>query len=369
MHFSKFNLKTLLLGATVSLMVSTPVFAAVRGVVTDNGVNLRSGASTEYEVIAKADSGDVLEVTAKDGSWYQVVANEQSAYISADYFKITEADGEANDTNVNVRALPMTGSSSVAKINTGDTVVITGQTADWYQVRRQNGDTAYIYKAFIESVGSELIPMIDETSMVSVYATVSSNTGINLRTAPSTGSEIITVLPLNTVVDIVELGEEWVKVETETGIEGFLNTEFIEIKTGEKPNSVYVGTLGEQVVAYAKQFLGTPYSWGGTDLTGGVDCSGFVYSVMNYFGVSLNRTSYNMVANGVVIEKEDLMPGDLVFFDTEGVNDGNISHVGIYIGNGEIIHSSSSKKTWGVTINQLSESYYTRTFVTCRRVL
>ena len=369
MHFHNFNCKSLLIGAAISLMVCTPVLAAVRGVVTDNGVNLRSGASTEYEVIAKVDSGEVLEVTAKDGNWYQVVANEQQGYISAEYFDITEADGMANDFDVNVRNLPTTSSTSVAKINTGDTVVITGQTSDWYQVRRQNGDTAYIYKTFIESEGSDLIPLLDEASIISVYAVVSSNTGINLRTEPTTASDIITVLPLNTVVDVIEAGEEWAKVETQTGVIGYLNKEFIELKTGVAPESAYTGTLGEQVVQYAKQFLGTPYSWGGTNLSGGVDCSGFVYSVMNYFGISLNRSSYNMVNDGEYVSMENLMPGDLVFFDTTGVNDGNISHVGIYMGNGEIIHSSSSKKTWGVTINALSESYYTRTFVTCRRIL
>ncbi len=168
MHFHNFNYKSILIGSIISLMICTPAFAAVRGVVTEDGVNLRSGTSTEYETIAKVDSGEVLEVTAKDGSWYEVIANEQEAYISADYFDITEADGTAVDVNVNVRNLPTTSSTSVAKINSGDTVIITGQTADWYQVRRQNGDTAYIYKTYIESDGAELIPEVELTSIASV---------------------------------------------------------------------------------------------------------------------------------------------------------------------------------------------------------
>lgn len=367
MNFKGFTIKSILLVTGISLTICTPALAAVRGVVTDDGVNVRSGASTEYEIISKADSGSVLEVTAKDGNWYKVNAGEGEAYISSDFFKVTEADGTANDTNVNVRNLPSTSSSSVAKINTGDAVIITGQTADWYQVRRQNGDTAYIYKTFIDSEGADLIPEVEAAD--SVYAVVTSNTGINLRVSPSLSADIITVLPGNTVVDVIGIEGEWAKVETETGRTGYLNSEFITIHTGEKPASELTGTLGNQIVEYAKQFLGTPYSWGGTDLNGGVDCSGFVYAVMNYFGISLNRSSSAMVSNGIAIDKSELQAGDLVFFDTTGVNDGNISHVGIYIGNNEIIHSSSSTRTWGVTINSLDEEYYTRTYVTCRRVL
>ena len=366
MLFKEFSIKSILLVTGISLTICTPALAAVRGVVTDNGVNMRSGASTEYEVISKVDSGNVLEVTAKDGSWYKVNTADGEGYISADYFRVTEADGTANDANVNVRNLPSTSSSAVAKINLGDTVIITGQTADWYQVRRQNGDTAYIYKTFINSDGAELIPEAEAAE--SVYAIVTSNTGINLRVSPSLSADIITVLPGNTVVDVVDLEGDWAKVETETGKTGYLNSEFITIHTGEKPASTLTGTLGNQIVEYGKQFIGTPYSWGGTDLNGGVDCSGFVYAVMNYFDISLNRSSASMVSNGVAIDKNELQPGDLVFFDTTGVNDGNISHVGIYIGNNEIIHSSSGK-SWGVTINSLAEDYYVRTYVTCRRVL
>ena len=76
-----------------------------------------------------------------------------------------------------------------------------------------------------------------------------------------------------------------------------------------------------------------------------------------------------MVRNGTQISKDQLQAGDLVFFDTTGVNDGGISHVGIYMDNGNFIHSSSSKRTWGVTISSLNEDYYIRTYVTAARVL
>ena len=114
--------------------------------------------------------------------------------------------------------------------------------------------------------------------------------------------------------------------------------------------------------------MGTPYVYGGTNLNKGVDCSGFVYSVYKNFGVNLNRSSAGMASNGVYVEKSNLQPGDLVLFDTTGVNDGKISHVGIYIGNGQYIHSTSGKE-YCVTISELNNDYGLRTYVTARRVL
>jgi cell wall-associated NlpC family hydrolase len=76
-----------------------------------------------------------------------------------------------------------------------------------------------------------------------------------------------------------------------------------------------------------------------------------------------------MASNGVRVKKANLQKGDLLFFDTSGSNNGRISHVGIYIGNGQFIHSTSSKRTWGVSISSLSEAYYMRTYVTASRVI
>lgn len=111
-----------------------------------------------------------------------------------------------------------------------------------------------------------------------------------------------------------------------------------------------------------KQLVGTPYKWGGTT-TSGFDCSGFILYMFRNFDVDLPRTSQSQAKAGEHVDREDLRVGDLVFFNTSG---SGISHAGVYIGDGQFAHASSSK---GVRISKLSDSYYEPRYVTARRVL
>ncbi|MCL2360231.1 MAG: C40 family peptidase [Defluviitaleaceae bacterium] len=119
------------------------------------------------------------------------------------------------------------------------------------------------------------------------------------------------------------------------------------------------------VVARAMRYLGRPYRWGGNGPYS-FDCSGFVIYVLRPLGVTLPRRSRDMASSGVHVARSDVIPGDLLFFATAG--GGRVSHVGMYIGGGQFIHSSSSR-TGGVVISNLHSAYFTRTFVTARRVL
>ena len=112
---------------------------------------------------------------------------------------------------------------------------------------------------------------------------------------------------------------------------------------------------GSSVVDYATQFVGNPYVWGGTSLTNGADCSGFVQSVYANFGVSLPRTSYEQQNAGTEVSYADAQPGDLICYG---------GHVAIYMGNGQIVHASNSRD--GIKVSN-NAAY--RTILSVRRLV
>ena len=358
-----------IVGALMTVFGTTSVFAAAQGTVVGNSINIRTGANASAGVLGSANQGTELNVLGKNGDWYKVsYKGNNEAYISSQFLSVNKIDAAVKGNNVNVRSMPSTNAAVVTTVNNGDPVTVIGQTGDWYQLAYNNGN-AYINRSFVDGQFVELATNINggahSSSLSSTYGIVTSNTGINLRNGASTSSESLGVLPPDEVVDVLEGGNEWVKVKTNSGQTGYAAKEFLSIRTGEKPSRGNSSGKGDQVIAYAKQFLGTPYSWGGTDLNRGVDCSGFVYAVMKNFGITLNRSSAGMASNGVSVSKSELVAGDLVLFNTSG---SGISHVGIYMGNGDYIHSSSGKVR-GVIISNLNEAYSARTYVGARRVL
>ena len=127
-----------------------------------------------------------------------------------------------------------------------------------------------------------------------------------------------------------------------------------EQSSGSDSSSSYSGS-GSSVVDYATQFVGNPYVWGGTSLTNGADCSGFVQSIYANFGVSLPRTSYEQQNAGTEVSYADAQPGDLICYG---------GHVAIYMGNGRIVHASNS-----VDGIKISDNAAYRTIVSVRRLV
>ena len=115
--------------------------------------------------------------------------------------------------------------------------------------------------------------------------------------------------------------------------------------------------VGQQIADFAVQYVGNPYVWGGTSLTEGADCSGFVQTVFANFGLYLSRTAESQSYGGTSISLDNLQPGDLLFYNSTG----SIDHVAIYIGGGQIVHAANSRS--GIII---SNAYY-QTPVCARR--
>ena len=359
---------------TTSMIIaaSSVAFAADAGQATDAGVNVRSAASAESGVVGKIEKGAEYTVVGKNGDWYQISYEGDKAFVSDDYFELTKTDAVVTENGVNVRKTPSASGQVLGGLKEGDGVVVTGQSGDWYRISFQ-GETAYVNKDY---VSGEMITKVTAVASASAenagqeientYGVITSASGVKLRKEASLVSVVLEVLPYGTEVSIDRVGQEWVRIVTDGDVKGYVSAEFISVRKGERTTRSNASSKGGEVISFAKQFIGTPYAWGGTDLNRGVDCSGFVYSVMKNFGITLNRSSYSMVANGVEVSKANLQAGDLVFFNTGG-NSG-ISHVGIYMGDGNYIHSTDGA-AYGVTVTSLSSSYSAKNYVTARRVV
>ncbi|MDD4843126.1 MAG: SH3 domain-containing protein [Anaerotignum sp.] len=362
-------LKQVCIATSIVMASSSITFAADMGQATEAAVNIRKEADGGADVVAKIDKGSEYTVLGKSGDWYQISYDSEDAFVSADFFEITKTDAVATGNDVNVRKSPSADGDILGQLAEGKEVIVTGQSGDWYRIS-YDGQSGYVNKDYISGellTGASSIAVENAGQDIEqTYGVVTAATGVKLRKEASMISIVLTVLPYGSEVNIDRVGQQWVRIITDDGVKGYVSAEFLSIRKGERTTRSYAFSKGAEVVAYAKQFIGTPYVWGGTSLTKGVDCSGFVYSVMKHFGITLNRASYSMASNGIAVSKAELQAGDLVFFNSGG-NSG-ICHVGIYMGDGNYIHSTNGA-AYGVTITALNSDYSARTYVTARRVI
>jgi len=183
--------------------------------------------------------------------------------------------------------------------------------------------------------------------------------GLNLRSEPSTESAVIKVIPTGGSAKAISEANGWYKVKYGVDI-GYVSADYCRLI--DTSNSDYAGIRGE-LLDYAQQFIGCPYVYGGSgpDV---FDCSGFTMYVFAQYGYELYHSARSQFASGMEITKEELLPGDLVFFSNYETT--WIGHVGIYMGNGEFIHASSSK---GVIISSMYSDWYSSHYVCSARII
>lgn len=309
---TKDTLKVTGLSILASAFFYSNVYAQNFGVINGYTINLRENSNLDSNVIKTVDNGDNIEIIDKENEFFKVKIDGNEGYVSDEFVKLTKADGVITGSNVNVRETPDANGNIVGRLDSDDPIVISGQSGDWFEIEYGSG-TAFINKDFVYS---EFGNQLEEVNVSDIIKNNSKDDSKNDSTYSN---------------------------------------------SSDKNNK----SLQKQIIDFALKYIGTPYSWANTNLDTGVDCSGFVYSVFNNFGIKLNRSSKDMSKNGSTVSKSDLEEGDLVFFNTDG---SGISHVGIYIGNGDFVHSSSVRSQ-GVMISNLSSGYYANKFVTGSRVI
>lgn len=305
-----------------------------------------------------------------------------------------------NDTNIYI--LPLINATAIQNIKKDEQVTVISKVNGWCYVETNEVMGWIREKVLIDSsvVSDDLVPEEGNnpnstTTTTQPEAPTSSDkqitnkimyvntSSIYVRKGPSTDTEIIDSLILNATVKVTAENGDWYKVEVD-GKTGYIAKRLLADKQvsttsrgdverqEEKPtngvqnNQVPQTSKGNQVVEYAKKYLGCKYVYGASG-PNTFDCSGFTMYVFRNFGVSLSHSATAQSRVGTYVAKENLQLGDLVFFTDYETGHG-IGHCGIYIGDGNFIHASSGTG-YCVKISTLTSGSYLKRYGTARRIV
>ena len=330
-------------------------------------LNIRSDANEDSEVLATAHEKDELEVVAWDGDWMKVaLGGDVYGYVNAYYVDyktyyptaetIEEEQARLRAEQEAAEAADYAASDDTAEALPEETCEepVVDDSSDTEEASDPDGSD--------ETTWTEA-PATDETVWTEAPETEAAYTEAPETDAPYTEAPE-TEAPYTEApeteapyTEAPETDAPYTEApETEAPYTEAPETEapYTEAPETEAPST---SGVGQQIADFAVQYVGNPYVWGGTSLTEGADCSGFVQTVFANFGLYLSRTAESQSYGGTSISLDNLQPGDLLFYNSTG----SIDHVAIYIGGGQIVHAANSRS--GIII---SNAYY-QTPVCARR--
>ena len=307
--------------------------------------NTTAGISSVISVDVEEDSEEYAVLLASGSDVTATGATEDTDTYGYTNIGIAQVDG-----NLNVRAEASESGEIVGKLPNNGACEVISVSDGWAQIT--SGDVEGYVCADYLVTGDEAKELASE--LACWVATVTGD-GLRIRSEASTDSKVIINLSSGEKLDVEEDLGDWIKVSVD-GEEGYVSAEYVsvaeELEDAMTLDEIAYGSgvsdTRVSLVNFALQFVGNPYVWGGTSLTNGADCSGFVLSVFANYGISLPHSSRAQANCGTSISASEAQPGDLFFYGS-----GSISHVAIYIGNGQIVHASN--KRTGIKI---SNAYY-----------
>ncbi len=252
--------------------------------------------------------------------------------------------------NLNIRAVAAEDGKLVGKLPKDAACEVLDMDDTWAHIKSGSVE-GYVSKEYLLT-GVSAKHKAEELAATMARVTTDS---LKVRAEANTDSEVITLVPNGEVLEVAAVEGEWVKVLLDAE-EAYVSGEFVEV-SAELGTAVtmsellYVQGISDvrvDICQYAKEFLGNPYVWGGTSLTKGADCSGYVMSLYKKYGVNLPHSSRAQANCGTTIKVSEAQPGDLIFYGKGKT----INHVAMYIGGGKVIHASSPKT--GIRISNVS---------------
>lgn len=297
----------------------------------DNYVNVRSTPSEDGEVVGKLYNNSAATVLATEGDWYQIHSGNVEGYIKAEFLVVGNADlakavgtrvAKVNTQTLNVRVDASTDSGILGQVPDGEELTVVDEIDGWTKVSIEEGD-GWVANEFVE-------------------------TSTHYTTAESKEEE---EARLKKEEEERKAAEEAARKASEKSSQKS-NSSSSNSGSSRSYNPPSGGN-GQAVADYACQFIGNPYVYGGTSLTNGADCSGFVMSVYAQFGIGLPHSSSGMRSVGYEVSQDAMQPGDIVCYS---------GHVGIYVGGGTIVNASTE-----ATGIKYTNAYY-RSIITVRRI-
>ena len=362
-----------------------------------NYVNVRAQATTGSAVVGKIYNNCAATILStvdgEGGKWYQIQSGTVTGYIKAQYF-ITGSEAESvarkvgtsfarvsNTSTLRLREQPNLESKTLDLLSSDAEYEVVGEEGDFAKISVDNDLVGYVFKDYIDIrvEFDKAVSVEEEAAKKEETETLKQEANEALKrleeakkkeeaVQTTTGQTQTTKAPDTAYSGTVEANpaggssrEETSKTETTTAASTTKAPETTKSQTAAPTTKSPAGPGGpgsssgetnevvsatrSAVVAYAKQFLGNPYVYGGTSLTNGTDCSGFTQGVFAHFGITTGRSSRDQAAKGREIAVSDAQPGDLLFYASSNY----INHVALYIGGGQVIHASTART--GITIS------------------
>lgn len=287
----------------------------------DKYLNVRKKPSEKSQVVGKMTRNSGCNVISTKKGWAKIESGKVKGYVKASYLitgkaaqekalKIATQKAVVKTQTLNVRYLPSTDARIYDQLSEDED----------YTVERENLSREYIDKFMAKHSSKKDVKSIDKKAM---YGDLSNWAMLSIDN------------------EKVFVSKDFITMK-------YSLNKAVTIKESKKKSSSKSSSGKSSIVSYAMQFLGNPYVWGGTSLTNGTDCSGFTQGIYRHFGVSLPRTSSAQAAATRSVKSSEVQVGDLFFYGS-----GRVSHVALYIGNGQIIHASNHRD--GIKI---SNAYY-----------